>query len=97
MEKYKIVPVPTRILTHHDDICDAILEYAKDKIGPNDVVCTAESVVAITQGRAMRCEEIHEDGQTTANKSVVTTGQGAVASVPGQGQYQQLVQHAVPN
>ena len=22
MEKYKIVPVPTRILTHHDDICD---------------------------------------------------------------------------
>ena len=59
MEKYKIVPVPTRILTHHDDICDAILEYAKDKIGPNDVVCTAESVVAITQGRAMRCEEFH--------------------------------------
>lgn len=54
MEKYKIVPVPTRILTHHDDICDAILEYAKDKIGPNDVVCTAESVVAITQGRAMQ-------------------------------------------
>ena len=48
MEKYKIVPVPTRILTHHDDICDAILEYAKDKIGPNDVVCTAESVAAIT-------------------------------------------------
>ena len=59
MEKYKIVPVPTRILTHHDDICDAILEYAKDKIGPNDVVCAAESVVAITQGRALRCEEFH--------------------------------------
>ena len=34
MEKYKIVPVPTRILTHHDDICDAILEYAKDKSAP---------------------------------------------------------------
>ena len=56
MEKYEIVPVPTRILTHHDDICDAILEFGKDKIGPNDVVCAAESVVAITQGRAMRCE-----------------------------------------
>ena len=38
MEKYEIVPVPTRILTHHDDICDAILEFGKDKIGPNDVV-----------------------------------------------------------
>ena len=59
MEKYKIVPVPARLLTNHDDNCDAILEYAKDKNGPNDVVCTAESVVAITQGRAMRCEEFH--------------------------------------
>ena len=59
MEKYKNVPVPTRIMTHHDDICDAILEYAKYKIGANDVVCTAESVVAITLGRAMRCEEFH--------------------------------------
>ncbi|MCQ2359116.1 MAG: coenzyme F420-0:L-glutamate ligase [Phascolarctobacterium sp.] len=57
MDKFEIVPVPTRILTHHDDICDAINEYGKDKIGPNDVVCVAESVVAITQGRAMRCEE----------------------------------------
>ena len=59
MEKYEIVPVPTRILTHHDNICDAILEFGRNKIGPNDVVCAAESVVAITQGRAMRCEEFH--------------------------------------
>ena len=58
-EKYTIVPVPTRILTHHDDICEAILEYGKDKIGPNDVVCVAESVVAITQGMAKRSEEFH--------------------------------------
>lgn len=57
MEKYTIVPVPTRILTHHDNICDAILEYGGDKITSRDVVCVAESVVAITQGRAMRCEE----------------------------------------
>lgn len=56
-EQYEIVPVPTRILTHHDDICRAILEYGADKIGPDDVVCAAESVVAITQGRARRCEE----------------------------------------
>ena len=47
--KYEIIPVPTRILTHHDNIVDAILEYGKDKIGPHDVVCAAESVVAITQ------------------------------------------------
>lgn len=47
--KFEIVPVPTRILTHHDDIVEAIVEYGGDKIGPDDVVCVAESVVAITQ------------------------------------------------
>ena len=56
---YEIVPVPTRILTHRDNICDAILEYGGDKIGPRDVVCAAESVVAITQGRYKRSEELH--------------------------------------
>ena len=50
--KFEIVPVPTRILTHHDDIVEAIVEYGGDKIGPDDVVCVAESVVAITQGGA---------------------------------------------
>ena len=55
-EEYKIVPVPTRILTHHDDICEAIVEFGGDKIGPKDVVCVAESVVAITQGMAKRNE-----------------------------------------
>ena len=54
--KYEIVPVPTRILTIHDDIVEAIKEYGADKIGPGDVVCVAESVVAITQGRAKRPE-----------------------------------------
>lgn len=54
---YEIVTVPTRILTHHDNICDAINEYGKGKFGPHDVICVAESVVAITQNRALRCEE----------------------------------------
>ena len=55
--KFEIVPVPTRILTHHDDIVEAIVEYVGDKIGPDDVVCVAESVVAITQGGAKRSED----------------------------------------
>lgn len=55
--KFTIVPVPTRILTHHDNIVEAIIEYGSDKIGPDDVVCVAESVVAITQGGAKRSEE----------------------------------------
>lgn len=57
-DKYEIIPVPTRILTIHDDIVDAIKEFGGDKIGPNDVVCAAESVVAITQGRAIRPESL---------------------------------------
>ena len=56
-QKFEIVPVPTRILTHHDDIVEAIVEYGGDKIGPDDVVCVAESVVAITQGGAKRSED----------------------------------------
>ena len=54
---YEIIPVPTRILTSRDDIVEAILEYGKGKFGPNDVICSAESVVAITQGMAHRCED----------------------------------------
>ena len=54
----ELIPVKTRILTHKDDIVQAILQYAKDDIGPDDVVSVAESVVAITQGRAVRPEDI---------------------------------------
>lgn len=57
-KQYEIIPIPTRILTVHDNICDAIMEYGADKIGPNDVVCVAESVVAITQNRAIRPESL---------------------------------------
>ena len=53
-EKYEILPVPTRILTVHDNIVDAIKEFGGSMIGPRDVVCVAESVVAITQNRAIR-------------------------------------------
>ena len=57
-EKYEILPVPTRILTVHDNIVDAIKEFGGSMIGPRDVVCVAESVVAITQNRAIRPETL---------------------------------------
>lgn len=53
-----MVPVPTRILTHKDDIVDAIERYTKGKIGPDDVVSVAESVVAVTQNNIVRPEEV---------------------------------------
>ncbi|HML88270.1 MAG TPA: coenzyme F420-0:L-glutamate ligase [Methylomusa anaerophila] len=54
----ELVPVKTRIVTPKDDIGDIIAQYAKEGIGPNDVVSVAESVVAITQGRVTRPEEL---------------------------------------
>lgn len=50
--------VRTRILTEQDDIVETIAEYGGDQIGPEDIVCVAESVVAITQGRFTRPEEL---------------------------------------
>ena len=58
MENGELLTVPTRILTDKDDIVDMIEKYTKDKIGPDDVLTVAESVVAITQGSMsdqMRC------------------------------------------
>lgn len=55
---YEIIPVKTPILTHHDDIVEAIKKFGGDNINSNDVVCVAESVVAITQGTAVRCDNI---------------------------------------
>ncbi len=58
MAELALQPVRTRILTHKDNIVDIIEQYAKNDIGPNDVVSVAESVVAITQGRIRRPEEM---------------------------------------
>lgn len=58
MAELELLPVRTRLLTHKDDIVEAIAEYAGDRIGPHDVISVAESVVAITQGRVVRPEEM---------------------------------------
>ena len=57
-EELELIPVPTRILTDKDDIIEAIEHYTEGKIGPDDLVCSAESVVAITQGRYVRPEDL---------------------------------------
>ena len=56
---FKIIPVPTRILTHKDDIVDAVERYTKGKIGPDDIVSVAESVVAVTQNNIILPEEMN--------------------------------------
>ena len=54
----EIIKVPTRILTEKDDIVDRVEQYTRGKIGPDDVITVAESVVAITQGRVARSDEM---------------------------------------
>lgn len=58
MAEIELIPVPTRILTQKDDIVDAIAHYTKGKVNDNDLVCSAESVVAITQGRVVWPEDL---------------------------------------
>lgn len=58
MNEVKMISVPTRILTEKDNIIDTIEKYTKDKITKNDVISVAESVVAITQGRYVRPEDL---------------------------------------
>lgn len=53
-----LLPVKTRILTDKDDVLTVMDEYVGDRIGPDDVVSLAESVLAIMQGRIVRPENI---------------------------------------
>ena len=56
--RVELVPVKTHIVTKRDNIVDVIEKYAGPDMGPDDVVSVAESVVAITQGRYRRPEEM---------------------------------------
>jgi len=54
----ELIPVKTHIVTKRDNIVDVIEKYAGPQMGPDDVVSVAESVVAITQGRYRRPEQM---------------------------------------
>ena len=58
MAELNILPVPTRVLTDADDIVEVIAHYAGAQVTGDDLVCCAESVVAITQGRLVRPEDL---------------------------------------
>lgn len=52
------IPIRTHILTEKDDIVEVIKKYTGEIVEPGDVVTVAESVVAITQGRAILPETV---------------------------------------
>lgn len=82
MAELELVPVSTRILTHKDDIVDAIKTYAKGKITNKDIICAAESVVAITQNRYVRPEELKPSWQARLMNRFVPA-EGSMASIYG--------------
>jgi hypothetical protein len=82
MAALELIPVHTRILTNKDNIVDAILEYAGDQITDRDIVCSAESVVAITQNRYVRPEELKVCWQARLMNRFVP-GEGSMASIYG--------------
>lgn len=52
------IPVRTHIVTDKDDAIELARRYSRGIARPGDVICLAESVVAITQRRAILPEEV---------------------------------------
>lgn len=53
-----VLRIRTHLITEKDDACDVIERYTRDVAEPGDIVGISESVVAITQGRAIPPERI---------------------------------------
>lgn len=55
---YARIPLRTRVVMPDDDLDAIITEYAKDAVQPGDLLFVTEKIVAITQGRSYRIDEI---------------------------------------
>lgn len=52
------IPIRTHIITEKDDMVDVVKKYAGEIASPGDIIAVAESVVAISQGRAILPEAV---------------------------------------
>jgi len=52
------IPIKTHIVTDKDDIVEVAKKYAGEITSPGDIIAVAESVVAISQGRAILPETV---------------------------------------
>ncbi|MGO2746841.1 coenzyme F420-0:L-glutamate ligase [Microbacterium sp.] len=55
---YARIPLRTRVVMPDDDLDAVIREYAADAVQPRDLLFVTEKIVAITQGRSYRIDEI---------------------------------------
>jgi hypothetical protein len=58
-KKYLRIPIKTHIITDKDNITDVVAKYTSGQLQSGDIVVMSESVVAITQGRAIPIDQIH--------------------------------------
>jgi hypothetical protein len=82
MAELKLVPIHTRIITDKDNIVDMIKQFAGSEITDHDIVCVSESVVAITQRRYTRPEELNVSWQARLMNRFVPA-EGSMASIYG--------------
>lgn len=52
------IPIRTHIITDQDDIVDVVRKYTGEIAAPGDIIVIAETVVAISQGRAVLHETV---------------------------------------
>ncbi|WP_394194090.1 coenzyme F420-0:L-glutamate ligase [Microbacterium foliorum] len=57
-KNYARIPLRTRVVMPNDDLDSVVLEYAKEAVQPGDLLFVTEKIVAITQGRSHRLDEI---------------------------------------
>ena len=57
-KSYARIPLRTRVVMPDDDLESVVMEYAKDAVQAGDLLFVTEKIVAITQGRSYRLDEI---------------------------------------
>ncbi|MBM7561254.1 coenzyme F420-0:L-glutamate ligase [Fusibacter tunisiensis] len=56
---YVRIPVKTHLITRKDNLMEVVQKYTHDLVLPGDIICIAEKVVAITQGRSIPVSKIN--------------------------------------
>lgn len=57
-KRYARLPLRTRVVMPGDDLDQIVTEYTQDAVRPGDLLFVTEKIVAITQGRSYRLDEI---------------------------------------
>lgn len=55
----EVIPIKTHVITKKDNIIEVIKKYAGPLMSKGDIITIAETVLAISQGRYMRPDEVH--------------------------------------